>query len=252
MDLTSTDIDSCFDQIDVIVHLAALPGLVLSWSHFDDYMTNNILATQRLIDASMRTANPHFIFASSSSVYGAHAVGDETLPLNPISPYGVTKVAGEQLLHAYSEAIPSFSYTILRYFSVYGPRQRPDMAYAKMCQSLLQDTEITVTGTGKQTRSNTFIDDAVRATLLTIKEKPNNVTLNICGDEEINVLDAIQIMASALNKTPKIHYVGARHGDQVTTRGDWNLAHNTLGWKPLIDPREGLTLQALAAKSDAH
>lgn len=249
IDLASADLRPLVDGVDSVIHLAALPGLLLSWSHFEDYMINNILATQRLIDAVIHTTNPHIIFSSSSSVYGAHAVGDEAQPIAPISPYGVTKVAGEQLFQAYAESNSKFTYTILRYFSVYGPGQRPDMGYAKMCRSLIKDSEITVTGSGQQSRSNTYITDVIDATVRATEIRPHNVALNICGNDEINLLDAIETMALALERTPKIKFVEARPGDQLTTRGDWGLAHQVLGWEPSISPREGLRIQALTTLS---
>lgn len=247
MDLTTSDLQTCLKEVEVVVHLAALPGLVMSWSHFNEYMNNNILATQRLLDASISASNPHFIFASSSSVYGSHAIGDESKPLEPISPYGVTKVASEQLIRAYCNANPKMSYSILRYFSVFGPGQRPDMAYAKMCEAINQEQQVLITGDGKQTRSNTFVDDIVSATWLTIHQKPKNITMNICGDEEITILDVVDTIGHALNKTPKIRFVDPRPGDQISTRGDSSLAHQTIGWTPTIDIRSGLIKQAIDA-----
>lgn len=250
MDLTTSDLQTHLKEIEVVVHLAALPGLVMSWSHFNEYMNNNILATQRLLDVLVNESNAHFIYASSSSVYGAHAIGDESNPLMPISPYGVTKVASEHLIRAYSDANPELSYSILRYFSVFGPGQRPDMAYAKMCEAIIQGQQVFITGDGRQTRSNTFIDDVMNATFLTIDKKPRNVTMNICGDEEISILDVIDTISHALNKTPKICFVDPRLGDQISTRGDSSLAHRTIDWTPTIDVRSGLIKQAINAAQE--
>src|SRR5690606_19176560 len=128
VDLRSDDLDPLLDGVDVIFHLAAQAGLVRSWQEFDSYMTCNILATQRLLEAAVKAQINHFLHISTSSVYGRFATGDEGAPLAPISPYGITKLAAEHLVQAYA-ANSGLPTTILRLFSVYGPRQRPDMGY---------------------------------------------------------------------------------------------------------------------------
>ena len=148
------------DIHDVVFHLAAMAGLPNSWTEFDLYESCNVTATQRLVDAALKSTRlRRFIYASTSSAYGRYATGDETLPTRPISPYGVTKLAAESLCRAYAEE-KGLPLTVLRYFSVYGPRQRPDMGYHKFIQSLLTGTPITVFGDGLQMR-NTYISDCV-------------------------------------------------------------------------------------------
>src|SRR5439155_1204000 len=146
-------------------HLAAMAGLMLSWNDFDLYMTCNLAATQRLLEAACLKRIEHFIYGSTSSVYGRFATGNEELPLEPCSPYGITKLSAEHLCQAYAKNF-GLPLTTLRFFSVYGPRQRPDMAYHVFIRSLLQDEPITIYGDGEQSRSNTFIADCVQGVLL--------------------------------------------------------------------------------------
>src|SRR5262249_79002 len=137
----------------------AMPGLARSWTEFDLYESCNITATQRLLEAVRRLPRLHrFIYASTSSVYGRFGSGDETLPARPISPYGVTKLAAENLCRAYADEL-SVPLVVLRYFSVYGPRQRPDMSYHRFIQAILAGQPFVVYGDGNQVRGNTFVGD---------------------------------------------------------------------------------------------
>src|SRR5437660_822012 len=162
VDLRTDSLDAILPDAHVVFHLAAMPGLKQSWTDFDAYATCNIQATQRLLEALRRSAAhlQRLIYASTSSVYGRFASGDESLPTKPISPYGITKLAGENLCRAYAEA-HGLPVVVLRYFSVYGPRQRPDMGYHKFVRALLRNEPITVCGDGQQVRGNTYIADCV-------------------------------------------------------------------------------------------
>ena len=143
--------------------------------------------------------------ASTSSVYGRDAVGDESLPTRPVSPYGVTKLAAEHLLLAQVAAF-DFPAVILRYFSVYGPRQRPDMAYHIFIDAVLRGEPITVYGDGLQSRSNTFVTDCVRGTIDAMQQAATGEIFNLAGGEEITLLRAVELIADAAGRTPKIRY----------------------------------------------
>ncbi len=235
--------------VDTVLHFAAMAGLTKSWTHPEAYILNNVDATRRLVDAVIQVQPSFFVHASTSSVYGGHAVGDETLPLNPISLYGETKVEAEKIvgenLHTHG-----IGYSVLRYFSVFGPRQRPDMAYSKFCQALLRDEVIHVTGDGSQRRSNTFIDDAAHAALLATNARLDGEVFNIAGSESITLLDAIDILADELGVTPRLEFVPSAQGDQTETAGNASKAHKMLMWRPSVSAKDGLRRQARSARED--
>jgi UDP-glucuronate 4-epimerase len=154
LDLRSADLAAVLDGADIVFHVAAMAGLLKSWQQFDDYMTCNILATQRLLDGAVKAGVRHYLHCSTSSVYGRFATGDETSTLAPISPYGITKLAAEQLVQAYGQK-DGLNWTILRLYSVYGPRQRHDTGYNIFIRKLLAGEEIVIDGDGTDSRSNT-------------------------------------------------------------------------------------------------
>src|SRR5258706_2865295 len=174
LDLRYDELNPALEDIDTVFHMAAMPGLMRSWSEFHLYMTCNLQATHRLLEAARVNQVKHFIYGSTSSVYGRFATGNEELPLAPCSPYGVTKLSAEYLCRAYAEN-SGLPLTILRFFSVYGPGQRPDMAYHIFIQALLQNGPVTVYGDGEQSRSNTFIDDCVQGILLAFEKREKSV-----------------------------------------------------------------------------
>jgi UDP-glucuronate 4-epimerase len=247
--LASGDFVTKLDGADTVIHFAAMAGLTKSWTHPEAYILNNVDATRRLVDAVIQVQPSFFVHASTSSVYGGHAVGDETLPLNPISPYGETKVEAEMIVGENLNA-HGIGYTVLRYFSVFGPRQRPDMAYSKFCQALIRDEVIHVTGDGSQRRSNTFIDDAAHAALLAANARLDGEVFNIAGNESITLLDAIDILADELGVTPRLEFIPTALGDQTETAGDASKAHKMLRWSPSVSINEGLKRQARAARDD--
>ncbi len=172
-DLRSDPLEELVAGAEVVFHLAAMPGLVWSWTHFDWYLTCNVQATQRLLEALRPRAGSlrRLVYASTSSVYGRFSSGEEAMPTRPISPYGVTKLAGEHLCRAYADAF-GLPVVTLRYFSVYGPRQRPDMGYYQFIRALLRDEPVTVTGDGQQVRGNTYVSDCVAATVAAAEARP--------------------------------------------------------------------------------
>jgi nucleoside-diphosphate-sugar epimerase len=239
LDLRDDRLDDALEGIDAVIHQAAMPGLPASWTRFSDYMTCNLLGTQRLLEAARAAGVSRFVHISTSSVYGATAIGDEDQPLAPISPYGVTKLAAEQLVLAWVRTY-DFPATILRYFSIYGPRQRPDMAYHIFIEALLRNRALTIYGDGEQTRSNTFVSDCVRGTLQALTTAAAGEIYNIGGGEVVSLNRAVAIIADALGVIPRITYLPARPGDQRHTRADTRKAQRAFGYRPTVCPAEGL------------
>lgn len=229
-------------QVDTIINEAAMPGLVTDWSNFAPYYECNISALNRLLEYAKSIPIKSFIQASTSSVYGKQAVGIEEQDLNPTSPYGVSKLAAEKLLLAYNEWF-NLPVKILRYFSVYGPHQRPDMAYAKIIKALVEESEFTVFGDGEQKRSNTYIDDIVNATILAEDRAPSRTIMNICGDETISLNQAILILESKTGKKLRRVHAPGRTGDQRDTSGLNKKAKEILNWTAAVGIQEGLAKQ---------
>ena len=208
-------------KVEYIINCAAVAGLDFSWTRLDLYSSNNIVAVHNLCDWAIKNEVRRFVHASTSSVYGKVAIGEEGQVLQPVSPYGISKMAGEQILRAcFSES--NVNYTILRYFSVYGPNQRPDMAFAKFIESLYLNQELHVTGDLSSSRSNTFVDDVVNATLGIIEKHSEhaNEIYNVAGLENITLENAIELIASRLGRQPIINLHKKRLGDQLHTSGD--------------------------------
>ena len=243
LDLRRDKLAKELDGVEVVYHIGAMAGLAKSWSDFDDYWTCNVQATQRLLEA-VRQMCPNlrrFIYASTSSVYGRFASGDESLPTRPISPYGVTKLAGEQLCQAFRDAF-GLPVVILRYFSVYGPRQRPEMGYYQFIESMLRDRPITVCGDGQQIRGNTFVSDCVAATIKAADARAGDV-FNIGGGESASVWDVIRLLENISQRNARTTPVPARTGDQRHTLADTSKIRDVLGWEPRVGLREGLRRQ---------
>jgi len=235
---------------DILIHAAAIPGLSLSWENFELYASCNLTATQRLVRAVIET-NPKmkFIHISTSSVYGSTAISDENSTLNPVSPYGVTKLAAEKILQAYS-ANYELNFAILRYFSIYGPGQRPDMAYSKFIESIDQGRAISVFGDGLQTRTNTFISDCVDATINLSLKEPMNEIYNLSGTSKINVLEVIEILEGLLQKKAVIEFKPPRPGDQIATYGNIQRITDYVGYQPKVNIIQGLKLQVESYLND--
>ncbi|HIE10897.1 MAG TPA: NAD-dependent epimerase/dehydratase family protein [Kiritimatiellae bacterium] len=243
-DLRTVDLDPLMDGVEVVFHLAAMPGLMRSWSDLDLYSSCNILATQRLLEAARCHSVAHFIHASTSSVYGRNADGDEASPLRPVSPYGVTKLAAEHLCLAYRENF-GVPVTILRYFSVYGPRQRPDMGYHILIRSILEGRPFPLYGDGEQTRSNTFIRDCIAATLLAARRRDVALgeTFNVGGGQVVSLNEVIALVEKLAGRKARIMRRPPRPGDQRHTRADIGKAHKLLGYEPTTPVTEGLRAQ---------
>jgi nucleoside-diphosphate-sugar epimerase len=242
LDLRTDPLVPALDRVEAVIHEAAMPGLPRSWQDVEAYLDCNVLGVARLLEACRTVGVGRFLHASTSSVYGLEAVGDETMPLRPISPYGVTKLAAEHLILAHVQTF-GFPAVIVRYFSIYGPRQRPDMAYHRFIEALLDGRPITVFGDGEQTRSNTFITDAVEGTLRALEGGRVGEIYNIGGGESLTVNGAIATIAALLDVEPTIEWRPAQPGDQRRTGADTGRAERTFGYRPTIGASDGLAAQ---------
>lgn len=242
-DLRTDPLAPVLHDIEVIFHLAATAGLLLSWTDFDLYMTCNIQATQRLLEAARATDSVRqVIYASTSSIYGADVTGPETTAPQPVSPYGITKLAAEHLVRTYARqfGVPA---TVLRYFSVYGPRQRPDMGYHIFIAHLLHGRPITIFGDGNQLRGNTHVSDIVRATILAHERFAPGAIYNIGGAEEISTNQVIGLLEEITGREAIVQHGPARPGEQRRALADTTRARERLGFTPMMPLHDGLKTQ---------
>jgi UDP-glucose 4-epimerase len=235
-------LDDLLKRVDHVFHLAAQAGVRASWGEeFSIYTDNNILATQRLLEAAVVARPKSFVFASSSSVYGDRAVlpMTEDVPLHPLSPYGVSKLAAERLCALYHEnhGTPTVS---LRYFTVYGPRQRPDMAFHRILACARSGTAFSLFGDGKQTRDFTFIDDAVAATMAAAESGRPGGVYNIGGGSRVSMLDVIETVKEVTGLPLEVEVREKQKGDMRDTYADTTRAAEDLGYAPSTSLREGL------------
>ncbi len=240
--IAEVDFSSLLSGVDWVFHLAARAGVRGSWgADFSAYVGANITATQVLLEALRQYPVKKLVFASSSSVYGEGPGGpaSEETPRRPISPYGVTKLAGEELVQAYYKnfAIPAVS---LRYFTVYGPGQRPEMAFHLFLKAISQGKVINVYGDGKQVRNYTYVSDIVEANVLSAEAGLPGRIYNIGGGEPAVLLDVIARMEAIVGKEAKINYTPVQPGDPRVTSADISLARGELGYEPAVDLGKGL------------
>jgi UDP-glucose 4-epimerase len=228
-----------------VFHLAAQAGVRKSWGHdFGLYTVNNIDATQILLEACTKRSLDRFVYASSSSVYGdsvALPMGESALP-QPISPYGVTKLAAEQLCHLYhvNHGLPTVS---LRYFTVYGPRQRPDMGFHRFLRATIRAEPITVYGDGDQTRDFTFVADAVTATVAAATKGVPGRVYNIGGGSRVSINDVVELIGRVSGRHPVVTGDSAQKGDMRHTYADTSLARADLGFTPAVALEDGLSAE---------
>ena len=214
--------------VDGVFHLAGQPGVRSFGEIFPLYLRRNVLATQRVLEACT-AAGVRLVFASSSSVYGeaeAYPTAEDTPP-RPISPYGITKLACEHLVRAYAG-----DWVTLRYFTVYGPRQRPDMIFRRICEALLSGEELEIYGSGRQSRSFTYVDDAVAATVAAMQRAPAGSLFNVGGGDEASVLEAIELFERASGRALAVRHVDAARGDVSRTKADVSRIRAVLDWQP--------------------
>jgi UDP-glucuronate 4-epimerase len=243
LDLARGELHELLDECDLTLHLAAEPGIRASWgSRFEAYLRNNVLATQHLLDAAQDHPDKRFVYASSSSIYGQAErlpTSEDTDPA-PMSPYGVTKLGGEHLCQLYN-ANHGVETVCLRYFSVYGPRQRPDMAFHQFCRAVIAGDSVTVFGDGEQTRDFTFVGDVVEATR-SAATAPEVVggTYNIGGGSQIKLNEAIAAISELAGRQLELNYVQRAYGDVRDTGADTTRARRDLGFQPRTQFADGL------------
>jgi nucleoside-diphosphate-sugar epimerase len=231
------------DGLDGVFHLAGQPGVASFGGVFPIYLRRNVLASQRLFEAAS-SSGVRVVFASSSSVYGqaaAYPTNEDTTP-RPISPYGVTKLACEQLAKAY-EAEFGLDVVTLRYFTIYGPRQRPDMALARVVACLSAGEPFSLHGDGRQSRSFTYVADTVEATILAMERAAPGETYNVGGGEEISMLEAIETLGRIAGRRLELVAAPRRQGDQRRTAADTAKIREALGWSASTPIAEGLEAQ---------
>jgi len=243
-DLLFTNLQKLLEGVDAIFHQAAQAGVRASWgSDFQRYTDCNILATQRLLEAAMfEKTLQRFVYASSSSVYGNTNVLPihENVTPQPVSPYGVTKLAAEHLCVLYHRnfGVPTVS---LRYFTVYGPRQRPDMAFNRFCHAILRHQPIHLFGDGTQTRDFTYISDIVEANILAAtRQNATGEVLNIAGGSRVTMLDVVESLREISGSEVQVIFENKQHGDVDHTYADTHLAEQVLGYHPQVTLQEGL------------
>ncbi|HEY2960689.1 MAG TPA: NAD-dependent epimerase/dehydratase family protein [Actinomycetota bacterium] len=233
---------------EVVFHPAAQPGVRGSWgADFAIYVRHNITATQRLLEACARAGVPRLVAASSSSVYGdaPSYPTTESSATRPVSPYGVTKLASEHLCLAYAQpAVSGMTVTTLRYFTVYGPRQRPDMGFRRFLEAAYQGRPITVYGDGQQTRDFTHVSDVVRANLLAMTAPVNGEAINVGGGRRVTLDEVLDLVGRTTGRRLRIRRLPAQPGDARHTGADGTRAEALLGYLPEVGLAEGLAGQA--------
>ena len=244
-DLATSDLRDAVDGVEAVIHLAGEPGVTHSWGEeFGRYLQRNVLATQRLLEAVASAEVERFVYASSSSVYGAEvdalrATGEP----RPMSPYGVSKLAGESLVGAYAHqhGVPAVS---LRYFSVYGPRQRPDMAMHRFIEAMLDGRAVTVFGDGRQVRDFTYVGDVVAATVTALSaDLPPAAVLDVASGSPVELSEVLAHLQSLVGVRTLVEHRDRRLGDVARTEGRIGVTCERLGWAPAVDLLTGLTRQ---------
>lgn len=251
-DLARIDLAPLLDGVEYVFHQAAQAGVRASWgSLFESYTHHNVLGTQRLLEAVKQHGGvKRVVYASSSSVYGQTLdlpMRESSLP-RPFSPYGVTKLAAEHLCELYRNNF-GVSTASLRYFTVYGPRQRPDMGFNKFIAALLRGEPITVFGSGAQTRDFTFIDDIVDANLAAAERPDGEGVFNIGGGSRVTLDHVLQTLGELAGVAPTLNHIEEQAGDVLHTEADTSAARTKLGYAPKVSLRDGLAQQIAWAKS---
>ncbi|MBL7631179.1 NAD-dependent epimerase/dehydratase family protein [Frankia sp. CN6] len=245
-DLAQDGLDDAVDGCDVVFHLAARPGVRQSWGdEFDDYIRSNVVGTRRLLDACVRRGVRRVVFASSSSVYGPIArPSRESDPTCPMSPYGVSKLAAEQLCLAYARRPDSaLSVVALRYFTVFGPRQRPDMAIARLLFAAYTGFPIEIFGDGSQRRDFTYVTDIVDATIAAADIDVLAAVVNVGGGTSASMNEVIALVGQCTSRRVPTTSVAARPGDVPVTAADLSQAQQLLGYQPAVGLAEGIARQ---------
>ncbi len=251
--LETLDLDELLEGVDRVFHLAALPGVRSSWgASFQDYASHNIYASQRLFEASLQQGVGRVVYASSSSVYGdaAQLPMRESAREKPFSPYGVTKLAAEHLARLYHRNY-GLATVSMRFFTVYGPRQRPDMAIQRFLTAARDGTSIRLFGDGEQTRDFTYVADTVTALLRAAERGQEGAVYNVGGGSTVTVNQLIEAIEEVSGNRLQVEREGVQRGDVRDTCADTSLAETELGFVPETSLREGLAKhwQAVAHES---
>lgn len=246
VDLLSTELDSLLSGVEAVIHLAGQPGVRSSWSEFSGYLRQNVELTDALLQACHRMDIKRVVYASSSSVYG----NADTYPVTeaastvPSSPYGVTKLAGELLCRAYAENF-GLSAVCLRYFTVYGPRQRPDMAIQRLIRNAIDGTSFTLHGDGRQIRDFTFVADVVQANLAAMSaDVAPGTVVNVSGGSATDMLSVIDLVKESTGRSLRVDAGEPAPGDVRQTGGDNSKGRSALSWTPRVTLSEGIAAQA--------
>ena len=243
--IQAADLPALLDDATHVFHLAAQAGVRKSWGRdFAVYTTNNVEATQILLEACVSRPLERLVYASSSSVYGDNVqmpMREDALP-QPVSPYGVTKLAAEQLCYLYcvNHGVPTVS---LRYFTVYGPRQRPDMGFNKFLRAALAGQPMTLFGDGEQTRDFTFVEDAVKATMAAGQRGIPGRVYNIGGGSRVTVNEVLEIIGRVTGRKPLVSVEQDQKGDMRHTYADTERARTDLGFSPSVNLEQGLAAE---------
>jgi nucleoside-diphosphate-sugar epimerase len=243
--IQAADLNALLADCTHVFHLAAQAGVRRSWGRdFSVYTVNNIEATQILLEACAKRTLERIVYASSSSVYGDHValpMREDALP-QPVSPYGVTKLAAEQLCYLYhaNYGLPTVS---VRYFTVYGPRQRPDMGFHRFLRATLCGEPITVYGDGEQTRDFTFVADAVAATIAAATRGVPGRVYNVGGGSRVTINEVFEMIGRVTGRRPLITGDSAQKGDMRHTYADTGLARADLGFSPAVTLEDGLAAE---------
>lgn len=240
--LESIDLEAALADVECVFHIAALPGVRSSWGQsFEGYAMHNVFATQRVLEASMRAGTARVVYASSSSVYGdaAELPMVETAREKPYSPYGVTKLAAEHLTRLYHRnyGLPTIS---LRFFTVYGPRQRPDMAIQRFLTAARDDTPITLFGDGEQTRDFTYVGDTVEALVRAAERGAAGGVYNVGGGSTVTVNQLIETIEEVTGSSLTVNRTDVQRGDVRDTCADTTAARADLDFVPSVPLREGV------------
>lgn len=242
-DLLEMELDPLLDQVEAVIHLAGQPGVRESWDHFAAYSRGNIETTQRLLEALRGRSLHKFVLASTSSVYGqAPMPAREDGPVLPVSPYGATKLAAESLCDLYGRTA-GLPWVALRYFTVYGPGQRPDMAFSRWLKAARDDTPVQVYGAGDQVRDFTYVSDAVEATIRAAVGRAAGMAINVGGGSRVPIQQALKMIERITGKRLHRERLPAAPGDMAVTQADTTRLEQELAFRPATGLEEGLRRQ---------
>ncbi len=251
-DLLHVPLEPLVDGMDAVFHLAALPGVRSSWGDaFREYSATNVELTARLLETCRTLETPRFVYASSSSVYGdaeSFPVSEDA-PTRPISPYGVTKLAGEHLVRLYARNFGLFTAS-LRFFTVYGPRQRPDMAFYRFIRSSLTGGVSHVFGDGLQTRDFTYVSDAVQSCVRALEAPRAGAVYNVGGGSRVTLREVLEIIGRETGREGRFEFGPTEAGDPKHTGADTSRARREIGYDPRVSLADGLASQVAWMKDE--